>query len=670
MNYQNRIEELLLLADRARLSESQTEILVMANVLGSQRLAEKLNTLAMYQATPRFLLLEESPFPLVPSEISYGQVYIGHVLDDDIAFFLNLDELGQHCLITGRSRVGKTNLIYLIIASLRSHGVNILAIDLKQDYRHLKRVIPNLWVMRVGASDFRYNPLEVHPGTDPRKAAQTKAHTISHAFGLLTGSQGYVYQAIDDLYRLFGVYEGKDTFPTMFDLQEYLLAKEPKNKYSPSAQYHDRVTHRIDTVCRAMPDTLNCSKGYPLDEILSHNVVLEIENLIPEIQNYFVESFWTDIFMYQISNGRRGRMRHCFVFDEANRIFSYKTEQNLAEKVSVISDLVAKIGEFQIGLLVASQVPSLLNKAIRANTYTKIMLKLSDSEDVSMMARSMGLTQEQVAFCHDRLETGTAVVRLSGRHMQPFAIQIPLYEIQKDVSDEEVRRHMEPILRTIPFTPRTDILQKLKEERTKKTEQKVSRPIQLLKDIYTRPWLTVTEHYESIGVGTKIGTKLKKDLLRWRWIEEVRIKTGRRGKQPIVLSVTDVGMKKLREAGIEVKRIGKGGAKSVWWSHRIAEHYKGRGCNVKIEGYAEGKSTVDVEVVDKAGRRTAIEIQISTVHALENIIKDVKAGYDEVVIACEDERTLNGIRKKAETELTNDVLKQVRYRLLQEVLDG
>lgn len=662
-----KIEDLMVLADFARVSEEGKKTLMLANLL-SPGLARGINTMIMCQAFTRLSM--ENPFLPAPYEISQGDIYVGHVLDDDIPFFLNLSEAAEHTLIVGRTRVGKTNLIYLIITYLIENGVNILAIDLKQDYRHLQRLMPDLWVMRVGTSDFRYNPLEVHPGTDPRKAAQIKADVLSHAFGLLTGSKGYLYHAIDDLYQGFGVYDGKNTFPTMQDLSEYLFSNKPTNKYSPSAQYWDRVTHRVDTICRAMGETINCSKGYPLQEILGHNVVVEIDNLIPEIQNWVVESFWTDIFLYQISNDHRGGLKYCFVMDEANRIFDFKSEKNLAVIVPVISDLVSKIGEFQIALLVSCQIPSLLNKSIRANTYAKILMKLSDGEDLRMIANTMGLSPEQVAFCHDRLGKGLAVVRLSGRYMQPFAVQIPLFEIEKDVSDEEVQRHMEPILQTIPSTPRTDILQKLVEEQAKKRKEKADRHIQLLKDIYLHPWLNVTQHYESVGVGSKIGTRLKKDLLRWRWIQEVKIRTGGRGKQPIVLSVTDIGMEKLRKAGIRVKRVGKGGAPSIWWAHRIAEHYKKKGCNVKIEGYAEGKSTVDVEVVDGNGKRTAIEIQMSTDHALENIIKDVQAGYDEVVIACEEESVLKGIRKKAEAELPDDVREKVKYQLLQEVLSG
>lgn len=662
-----KIEALMLMADFARVSEEGKKTLILANLL-SPTLAREVNTMVMRRASTRLCM--DNPFLPAPYEISQGDIYMGHVLDDDTPFFLDLSEAAEHTLIVGRTRVGKTNLIYLIITYLIKNGINILGVDLKQDYCHLQRLIPDLWVMRVGTGDFRYNPLEVHPGVDPRKAAQTKADILSHAFGLLTGAKGYLYQAIDDLYQKFGVYDGKDTFPTMQDLGEYLLSNKPTNKYSPSAQYWDRVTHRVDMILRAMQETINCSKGYPIQEILGHNVVLEIDNLIPEIQNWVVESLWTDIFLYQISNDHRGGLKYCFVMDEANRIFDFKSEKKLEVIVPVISDLVSKIGEFQIGLLVSCQIPSLLNKSIRANTYTKILMKLNDEEDLRMMANTMGLSPEQIEFCHDRLEKGMAVVRLSGRHMLPFAIHVPLFNIEKDVSDDEVKAHMEPILQTIPFTPRTDILQKMMKQQAKKQEQKVNRHIQLLQDIYVHPWLNVTQHYESIGVGSKIGTKLKKDLLRWRWIEEVKMNTGKRGKQPVVLSVTDLGMKKLRSAGVKVERAGKGGIKSIWWAHRIAEHYKRKGCNVKIEGYAEGKSTVDVEATDEKGKRTAIEIQMSTDHALENILKDVKAGYDEVVIACEDESVLEGIKKKGESDLPEDVRGKVKYQLLQEVLSG
>lgn len=125
----------------------------------------------------------------------------------------------------------KKNLIYSYISSLMERNIKVLIMDLKQNYRHMLRRFCDR-VTKVGTGDFRYNPLEVHPGVDPRKAAQTKANTISHAFGLLTGSEGYLYQAIDDLYREFSVYSGKNRFPTMADLHEYLLSKQSKSTRS------------------------------------------------------------------------------------------------------------------------------------------------------------------------------------------------------------------------------------------------------------------------------------------------------------------------------------------------------------------------------------------------------------------------------------------------------
>ena len=94
------------------------------------------------------------------------------------------------------------------------------------------------------------------------------------------------------------------------------------------------------------------------------------------------------------------------------------------------------------------------------------------------------------------------------------------------------------------------------------------------------------------------------------------------------------------------------------------------GFGVEEESFQAAFDTVGDSrlIVDKTGKRTAIEIQMSTDHALENIIKDVQAGYDVVVIACEEESVLKGIRKKAEAELSDDVRGSVKFQLLQEVL--
>jgi type IV secretory pathway VirB4 component len=66
-----------------------------------------------------------------------GQVRIGTVKNTNVPFSLNLDEINQHLLITGRVGSGKTTIIYLIMMELLKAGIPFLAFDFKQDYRHL-----------------------------------------------------------------------------------------------------------------------------------------------------------------------------------------------------------------------------------------------------------------------------------------------------------------------------------------------------------------------------------------------------------------------------------------------------------------------------------------------------------------------------------------------------
>ena len=76
-------------------------------------------------------------------------------------FYLRSARLKEHLLVAGRSGSGKTNLTFILISSLLSAGIKVLALDWKRGYRDLISLHPNLRVYTIGrdVSPFRFNPL-------------------------------------------------------------------------------------------------------------------------------------------------------------------------------------------------------------------------------------------------------------------------------------------------------------------------------------------------------------------------------------------------------------------------------------------------------------------------------------------------------------------------------
>ena len=82
-------------------------------------------------------LWPDIPFEQPSGKEVEGEIRIGIVKSTNGSFGLNLDELNEHLLITGRSGSGKTTINYHIMLQLLQRGIPFLAFDFKQDYRHL-----------------------------------------------------------------------------------------------------------------------------------------------------------------------------------------------------------------------------------------------------------------------------------------------------------------------------------------------------------------------------------------------------------------------------------------------------------------------------------------------------------------------------------------------------
>jgi len=99
-----------------------------------------------------------SPFP-IPDESIDGKIRFGDAENGKPAG-VNPEELMQGTLIVGRPGAGKTTLTYNLIEKANQLGIHSLILDIKKDYRHLIRKLPNTLVFRADSKDFRWNPLE------------------------------------------------------------------------------------------------------------------------------------------------------------------------------------------------------------------------------------------------------------------------------------------------------------------------------------------------------------------------------------------------------------------------------------------------------------------------------------------------------------------------------
>lgn len=100
----------------------------------------------------------------------------------------------------------------------------------------------------------------------------------------------------------------------------------------------------------------------------------------------------------------------------------------------------------------------------------------------------------------------------------------------------------------------------------------------------------------------------------------------------------------------------------------IKDHFQAMGWIAIKEHCVDGKK-IDVLVQNIKTRYTiANEVQLTVKHALENIIRDLKVGCDEVRIISINQKISDRIERRAHRELNRSQLQKVRFQVKEDFI--
>ncbi|USZ68538.1 DUF87 domain-containing protein [Halorussus salilacus] len=568
-----------------------------------------------------------------PYEVVDGPVGIG-TDPDGRRIGLTRDQVNEHLLLVGMTGAGKTTFFYNLMATAVGHDVPFLVFDFKNDYRHL---VQHQDLLVVNWRDFKFNPLQPPPDVQPGKWGEILADTFAHATDLLIGSESYF---LDQLRRIYELYDtaATDQYPSLFELRDLVAADEIRPA-SPRFKYKERVHSRLSMMTGFSGAIFDCSQGYPIDALLDRNVVLELKEPNQYVTNFVVEALLTWIFYYRDAMGQRQKLRHLIMFDEAKRVFDVNRSRQPASGYPPIDDLVGKIREFGEGLVVADHEPSKLSDSLKANTTAKLWLTLGSGTDIQEMAQTFGLDPEETEFTRT-MQKGEGLFKLADR--EPVPIRLPDYELDKAMTEAEIRARMAPELEALPVQDRVrpdrfnEYLGITSEAETADETTPVGEIAEaLLASVTEMPFLSISKRYEAIGVGSKNGTAAKSELVTLGLVREVTVPTGRPGRNPTLLELTPVGRDVLDERGYDVPETGRRGIVHRYWQHQVKEYYAAHGFAAELE-FAVGSQRIDV-YAERADETIAIEVACSPEHEVTNIEKCLDAGVDTVqVVTIED----------------------------------
>jgi hypothetical protein len=639
---------------------------------------------------PRIKVNEIYPNPFDPNPTGAeadGEIRLGTVDRTGIPFGLNLNELAEHTLITGRAGAGKTTLIYIILSRLIELGIPFWAFDFKQDYRHLAKTGK---VLVFDYSTFTFNPLRPPAGVEPHLWMQAFSNVFCQVYWLLSGSKAIILEHVNRLYTDYGVFSGKDVYPTFHDLLESLRGHKPTRTYGREAGFVESAQNRASECLLSLGKMLSCDKGFSIEDLLTRNIVFELEGMLAENQAFLLNIILRYVFLYRISNSQRGRLQHVFLFDEAKSVYSRQREFSEDLGTSEIAQFTASIREFGEALVVADQIPTELGKSIKDNVRTVICMSQSGGRNVAEMSRAIGLTVDQeerlrILKADKNNNLFEAIVNVSGKWARPFVIRVSPFQYEKDVTRQQLQTLMKPVLEdlTKQVVPRTEYksIQEARQKQAKEAEAEERRErqekaeekekvegntlIRILTNIRDYPFIPQKARIEMLGLEGSSSTtdKYFDELFAQGLVTKHSIGFGK-GKGSITLyKITEKGASFARMDNVDIP--GHGEMPHKYWQHVIKEFYARLGYSAEIEKRF-GIKNADVGF-ENDGKKTAIEVELTNEHLIENIERDFQAGCDTVIIAAPSKRSITAYRKRIEL-YSKAFLDKVEFRVLTDFL--
>lgn len=614
--------------------------------------------------------LTEDKILLIPpaKEKTLGEYPVGRIVYNEkelYGFALKESELLQHCVILGRSGSGKTNTAFALILGLLCREKPFLILDWKRNYRDLLSVLPeekkkDVLIFTVGRdiSPFKFNPLVPPQGTPPEVWLKKLIEIIAHAFYCGDGVMYLLQNAIDAVYREFGVYENKQKqWPVM---QDVLVWLKKYNARGREAGWMSSTLRAVQSLCFGeMGRVLDIRSQTGLEELLKKNVIMELDTLTNNDKIFLIESLLLWIHHYRMAEGKRETLKHVILVEEAHHIL-LKQKQDLQGGETVVDIIVREIRELGEGLILIDQVPSQMSNVALANTYTTIAMNLKHQSDVYSAARSMLLGVGEKDYL-GKLEVGFAICKLQGRIFKPFLLKIPLIKLKKGtITDEKVKEEMKIYHK---FTGNREIIEKqgfsgsLPENKSGNANPELIRVISdedklsvnekiILIDILKNPAVSILNRYERLGFNSYLGNAIKQALTNKDLIIIESVPTS--NARVKIMKLTNYGKSILRKLGHKVKPENNG-SEHKYWKYKIADYYKNKDHSVEIE-----KDGADI-LVDK---KMPIEIATGKSDEMKNIKRNLERYNQSLTVVVNKQVKKKLIEELREANLLED--KRVR----------
>jgi hypothetical protein len=378
-------------------------------------------------------------------------------------------DLTSHILIAGTTGSGKTQRAAAILNQLPSDSFQVVVIEsAKKTYRTLlQREGVNRRILELGGEgerSLRLNPFFFEPGTHLRRHISILSDALADLLPVEALVGPKIREAIQNCYENYcwdiqtGEFrgDGPQTYPTMADLHLEVMAVATSLNYSAemNSNYKGALLGRtrlfIDSLYQ---DIFGWGGDQSLNDLFGDgDVIIEMDSLPPSEAK--MPSFVLSVLLERM-RARQELLRKAgkgkdllIVIEEAHNLLDRRLEAErpgteMGSGGFLLKQIVRILQEGRetgLGVMVVDQSPASLADAVIRNTNTKIIMRISDSEEAEKIGSTLGLTKEESRDLHD-LEDGEAVIKVknAGKALKLAPMPKTLDKLKDPASEAEVK---------------------------------------------------------------------------------------------------------------------------------------------------------------------------------------------------------------------------------------
>ncbi|TSA34567.1 MAG: ATP-binding protein [Verrucomicrobiaceae bacterium] len=361
--------------------------------------------------------------------------------DCNAEFRIPACDLTSHLLIAGTTGSGKTQRSVTLLNALPRDRFQVIVIEsAKKTYRRLlqrENTPPQILALGVsGPNALRINPFYFEHGTSLKRHISIFSDALADLLPVEALIGPKLREAIQSCYTRYewdietGLFRGTGTptYPGMADLHMEAIAVADALRYGPelNSNYKGALLGRTKLfIDELYQDIFGWGGNSSLDEMFGGNdIILEMDALPPSEAK--MPSFVLSLLLermrswQQRAKDRRQQKRDLIiVIEEAHNLLEKALEKQQSDRemgsggflLKQIVRLLQEGREAGLGIMVVDQSPASLADAVIRNTNTKIILRITDSEEAERIGTTLGLTKEECRDLHE-LEDGEAVVKV------------------------------------------------------------------------------------------------------------------------------------------------------------------------------------------------------------------------------------------------------------------